>query len=62
MVRAENHLSTWFIQDEYVGVKWNWKARVGEEPHADRFGLMGCVVVKDDMNAQLLGYVLVDDL
>ena len=29
VVRAENHLSTWFIHDEYVGVKWNAKRGCG---------------------------------
>ena len=49
-----NHLSTWLIQLEYVGVKreMHVASRMLGKPFTDRRGLMSGVVVADQVDVQ----------
>ena len=50
--------STWLTQDDPVGVKWTWKRGVTGEPVVDHVGLVGGVVVADDVDVRSSGTAL----
>src|SRR6266516_3818192 len=54
-VRNPNQRSTWLTHDELVGVKCMWKRGVLVQPCLDGGGLVGAVVVADEMDIQLGG-------
>ena len=50
-----NQLSTWFSQDEYVGVKWNWTFGMLLKKALDQIRFMSGEVVQDNVYFALSG-------
>ena len=59
-VSRPNQRSTWFIQDEPVGVKWTWKRGCRASQVLICGGVVGGVVVADQVHVQAGGHRLVD--
>ena len=52
--------STRFSQDDEVGMKCNVKRGCPLQPCFHLIGLVGCVVVNDELEVEMLGYGSVD--
>ena len=50
-----NQLSTWFSQDEYVGVKWNWTFGMLLKKALDQIRFMSGEVVQDNVYIPIRG-------
>ena len=55
-----NNRSTWLTQDDPVGVKWTWNRGCAVSQVLISGGLVGGVVVADEVDVQLVGDGLVD--
>jgi hypothetical protein len=61
-VSSANQRSTRLSQDAEAGVKCRWKRGMPQQPLLDRLGLVGGVVVQDQVEFEVPGDGCVDDL
>jgi hypothetical protein len=56
VIRAENHRSTRFIQEAYVGVKWKWKRGCRASHRWIAALSKGARVVENDVDIERIGH------